>query len=98
MESNEYIPVKVFCQHHSIEIAFIDTLQEYNLVKVITIEQEECLPVSEVSEAERMIRLHNELNINMEGLDAVFHLLQKMKNMQTEIEDLKNRLRFYEPL
>ncbi|MFL9837317.1 chaperone modulator CbpM [Flavobacterium sp. ST-75] len=97
MESNEYIPVKVFCQHHSIEITFIDTLQEYNLVKVVTIEQEECLPVGEVSEAERMIRLHNELNINMEGLDAVFHLLQKMKNMQTEIEGLKNRLRFYEP-
>lgn len=97
MDSNEYIPVEIFCKHHHIEMSFISSLREYNLIEIVSVEKEDYLPVNQVSEAERMIRLHNELNINTEGLDAVFHLLQKMRDMQGEINQLRNRLRFYEP-
>ena len=97
MDSREYIPVKMFCEYHHIEVSFISSLQEYNLIEIVSVEKEDFLPVSQVSETERMIRLHNELNINTEGLDAVLHLLQKMRDMQGEIAQLRNRLRFYEP-
>jgi hypothetical protein len=40
--------------------------------------------------------LYHELHINIEGIDAIHHLLQRIENMQHEIIALKNRLSFYE--
>ena len=97
MEYTEFVPVTIFCSHHCVEVSFITALQEYNLIEIVHKEKEDYIPVNQLTEAERLVRLHNELNINTEGLDAVFHLLQKMKDMQQEMEILKNRLRFYEP-
>ena len=43
-----------------------------------------------------MVRLHYDLEINMEGIDAITHLLKKLQTMQDEISVLKNKLRVYE--
>jgi hypothetical protein len=40
--------------------------------------------------------LHTELNINLEGLEAISHLLQKILGMQNEMTALKNKLRMIE--
>ncbi len=43
-----------------------------------------------------MIRLHHELNVNIEGIDVVFNLLEKEKELREELIALKNRLKLYE--
>ena len=43
-----------------------------------------------------MIRLHNELNVNIEGIDVVFNLLEKEKELREELNALKNKLKLYE--
>ena len=43
-----------------------------------------------------MLRLHRELDINIEGIDTIDHLLQRMDNLQKEVISLKNRIRLYE--
>jgi hypothetical protein len=43
-----------------------------------------------------MIRMHQELDVNIEGIDVVFNLLQKIDGLQNELTALKNRLRLYE--
>jgi hypothetical protein len=43
-----------------------------------------------------MIRIHKELDINTEGIDVVFNLLQKIDTLQNELISTKNRLRLYE--
>jgi hypothetical protein len=45
---------------------------------------------------EKIVRLYYDLDINIEGIDAVINLLQRMEDMQHEIVLLKNRLRLYE--
>ncbi|MBC7388403.1 MAG: MerR family transcriptional regulator, partial [Opitutaceae bacterium] len=45
---------------------------------------------------EKLVRLHFDLNINLEGIETVSYLLQKMNNMQEKILMLSNRLRVYE--
>jgi hypothetical protein len=42
------------------------------------------------------VRLHYDLDINLEGIEAITYLLNRVKNMQAEIIALKNRLRLYE--
>ena len=96
MEHDEFIPVTVICHHYNVEVSFVDSLHEFNLVEVRRIESENYIPAYQLTEVERIIRLHNELNINPEGLDAVLHLLEKVKTMQTEIGVLRTRLSLYE--
>ncbi len=46
----------------------------------------------------RIIRLYYELDINLEGIEAIIHLLQRIDtHQQEEIIALRNRLRLYEP-
>ena len=96
MEMQEFIPIDIFCRQHGIEISFISSLQEFGLIEVMKVEEAECIPLSQLVEAEKMVRLHGDLEINLEGIDVISHLLQKVKDMQTEIQILKNRLLLYE--
>ncbi len=52
--------------------------------------------MDKLKDLEKFIRLHYELDINTEGIDAIAQLLNRVENMQDEITRLKNRLRFYE--
>ena len=45
---------------------------------------------------EKLVRLHYHLDINVEGIDAITNLLQRMANMHHEILQLKSRLQLYE--
>ena len=90
------ISAKEFCSSHDLEISFIYTLQQYGLLEVTTIEETIYLPAAQLSQAERIARLHNELGINLEGIDAIKHLLLRVEQMQDEIANLKNRLSLYE--
>ena len=45
---------------------------------------------------EKIVRLHNELNVNLEGIDVVFNLLEKERKLRKELNAVKNRLRLYE--
>ena len=96
MEIQEFIPIDIFCRQHGVEISFISSLHEFGLIELMKIQEAECIPLTQLVVAERFVRLHDELHINLEGIDAVTHLLQRVKNMQDEIQHLKNRLRLYE--
>lgn len=96
MDTQEFIPIAIFCEHHKVETSFIVSLQEYGLIEVTTIDETVYLPVNQLSEAEKLVHLYADLNINLEGIDAITHLLQRVKDMDHEIVALKNRLRFYE--
>ena len=98
MNKVNLIPANEFCASHEIEISFIDSLQEAGLIEITTIEETEYVQESQLNELERIVRLYYELDINLEGIETVIHLLQRIKNMQDEITLLKNRLRLYESL
>ena len=39
--------------------------------------------------------LYYDLSINIEGIDAIRHLLTKIRNLQNKVRSLENELRFY---
>ena len=49
-------------------------------------------------ELEQFVRWHNELEINAEGIEALHHLLHRVKKMQLEIDSLTHELKFYRSL
>jgi len=96
MQEENLIPANEFCLHHNIEVSFIDSLKEYGLVEFTVIDDAPFVTIKQLTELEKLVRLHYELDINLEGIDAIIHLLKKLQSMQDEIIILKNKLRLYE--
>ena len=96
MQKEEFIPAREFCSSHNLEVSFIYTLQQYGLLELTSIEETICLPAHQLPQAEKIARLYSELGINIEGIDAIKHLLQRVEDMQDEIVMLRNKLSMYE--
>ena len=96
MESTDIIILDEFCTSHQVEISFVRSLEEYGLIQTIIVNETLCVPGNELSKLEQIVRLHQELNINSEGIDVIINLLQRIENMQNEIIELRNKLNFYE--
>ncbi len=96
METENLIPVQQIVTHHKIEISFINSLYDFGLIEITTIEETRYVLKEQMSEIEKMIRLHYELDINLEGVETISHLLKRVEIMQDEMTILKNRLLIYE--
>ena len=96
METEQLIRVETFCVSHSIELSFISSLEEYGLVEITKKEDAAYIPESTVKNMEQLVRLHNDLDINVESMEAIIHLLEQIKQKDAEIRMLQNRVRFYE--
>lgn len=92
----DLIAAEEFCQHYNIEYSFIHSLQQHGLIEVTTVQETRYLPSAQLPVVEKLIRLHNDLDINFEGIEAINYLLQRIEDMQQEITSLKNKLRVYE--
>jgi len=90
------IPANEFCTHYRVSISFIRSLQEIGLLETTTIEETEYIPASRLQELEKMVRLYYDMDINLEGIESINHLLQQIHSLQDEITVLRNRLRMYE--
>ena len=88
----ELIIVSEYCHKCHIELSFIDLLEEGGLIEVRTEGGEHYLLASQLPDVERYSRMYYDLSINMEGIDAIHHLLERMELMRREISTLRNQL------
>lgn len=96
MIEQHLIATKTLCLQYQIEISFVETLHTMGLLHIEMIEQNQYLHQDEIGALEKIIRLQNELDLNLEGIDVVFNLLEKERVLRKELTTLKNRLRLYE--
>lgn len=96
MNSKNLIQIKQFCLYHEIENTFITELNNYGLVKIIIQDEDAYLEPEQLPVVEKMIRLHYDLKINLEGIDAIAHLLNKIEVLQQNLNTAQNKLRLFE--
>ena len=96
MTTKNLIAVNEFCIRHNVTISFIRLLQKSGLVEITTINRTGFIDVGQLHHLERIVRFFYELDINLEGIETITYMLQRINAMQDEIAVLKNRLRFYE--
>ncbi|MEO7120406.1 MAG: chaperone modulator CbpM [Ginsengibacter sp.] len=92
MEQDDLIPADDFCLHHHIEYSFISSLENSGLIQVTSIQQSSFIKSDDVRKLEKFVRLHYDLDINIEGIETINHLLDKIEAMQTELVKLRNRI------
>jgi len=98
MDNTNLISIQQFCEHYKVPISFINALQEYELVEIIVDNNKNYLKITQLHEVEKMMRLHFDLDINLEGIDAIYNLLKQVEALQDKITELNNKLRFYEDM
>ena len=98
MDNTNLISIQQFCEHYKVPISFINELQEYELIEIIVFNDKDYLKITQLNEVEKMIRLHFDLDINLEGIDAIYNLLKQVEALQDKITELNNKLRFYEDM
>ena len=96
MEKQELIIVEVFCQEYQIETNFIQDLEDFGLIEITVQKEQRYLHLNQLPSIEKIIRLHNELNINKEGIEIILDLLDRNNSLEHEIKNLKERINLYE--
>ncbi|WP_106793382.1 chaperone modulator CbpM [Aquimarina sp. Aq78] len=96
MTKGHLIPAIEFCSRHEIEFSFINSLHEFGLIEIITIRQTVFLNSDELPRIEQIILFNKELEINLEGVEVIMRLLERVHQIQDEMNILKNRLGLYE--
>ena len=96
MQSGYLIALDEFCASHKIKISFISSLQKSGLIEVITIKESGFIDAGQLQQLEKLVRFYYELDINLEGIETITHLLHRIKSLQEENLALKNKLRIYE--
>lgn len=92
----DLMPVDQFCIYHQVEQTFLYSLREYGLLEIITVDESEFIALGQLQQLEKLTRLHYDLDINVAGIEAIAHLLERVEMLQAEMTALKNRLRLYE--
>lgn len=96
MNIKNFIPLSQLCTVYKVEMSFFTKMNEFGLIEIVTIEQSYFVHKDKTSDIEKMIRMHQEMDINLEGIETIFNLLEKIKALQAELVTTKNRLRMYE--
>ena len=96
MATRHLITITDFCGYHQIEHTFIHSLHEAGLVKLNTVDETPYIPQTELQKLEKMIRLHHDLEINIAGIEAISHLLDRVESLNEDIRMMRNKLQFYE--
>lgn len=90
MQDKTYISIEDCCSYYSIETSFIRSLGDYGLIELHQVNQSYNIHYEQLSLLEKFMHLHYDLDINMEGIEAINNLLEKINRMQEEIRTLKS--------
>lgn len=93
METSNLILIEQFCSNCDVEFSFITSLNDHGIIEIIVLEDKHYITSEQLKSIERAIRFHDELNINMEGIDAIFNLLKQIDDLQQELTSTKNKLK-----
>jgi chaperone modulatory protein CbpM len=96
MRTRKLIAINDFCVNNNIEISFVSSLHQTGLIEITTIKETAFIDADQLRQLEKIVSFYYELDINLEGIETITHLLERINSMQNEILALKNRLRMYE--
>ncbi|MEZ4792623.1 MAG: chaperone modulator CbpM [Gelidibacter sp.] len=96
MNTKHLIPIATLCKHYKVETAFFTGLKEHGLIEITQVKTSYCIHEDHLQNLEKMIRLHQDLHLNFEGIDTVFNLLERIEDLQSELQSAKKRLGIYE--
>lgn len=94
--NTELIIIREYCTRSQIDFDFVEQLENEGLIELTIVDNEQYIDIAQLSRLEQYVRWHYDLSINVEGIDVIRNLLDKIDDMQQEIQQLKQMLRLIE--
>lgn len=88
--SNTLIKITDISTSGNIHISFIKQLHHNGLIEIITIEQIEFVEEDALPRIEQYHTWYEDLEINMQGIEVIRNLLDKIERLKEEIRALKS--------
>ena len=92
----DLIIISEYCEKSHTDPTFLLSLEEGGLIEIRTVNGKQYLLLSQLGELERYSHLYYDLSINIEGIDAIRHILGRMDSLQQEIRQLRRQLKRYQ--
>ena len=96
MDNENFMSTEQFCAVYQVDAGFVHALEEYGLLQTSQSAESTLISTENLKDLEQFVHLHYELEINVPGIDAISHLLDKVRDLQRENAMLKARLDRYE--
>jgi hypothetical protein len=96
METTNLILVEKCCSNLDVELSFINSLNDCGLIEIIVLDDQKYIQNEQLKDLERAIHFHYELNINIEGIDVIYNLLQQIHDLHEELRITKNKLNLFD--
>lgn len=96
MEAQELIIIEVFCTAYNIDLSLVDELNDFGLIELVESNGKKYIHTDKLPEVERVIRFHNHLNINKEGIEVILNLLNRIDKISQQRRYLQDKLKLYE--
>lgn len=89
----DLIIISEYCEKSHTDPDFLISLEEGGLIEIHTVNGQQYLLASQLRELERYSHLYYDLSINIEGIDAIRHMLERLETLQQEVRQLRRQLR-----
>lgn len=96
MKDEHLFELRQLSLFYTLDTTFFLNLEEYGLLEIYRFHEVEYIHAKDLDLLEKMCRLHRELNLNLEGIDVIINLLDKIEALHEELESAKSRLSLYE--
>ncbi len=83
---------------YQVKESFIDSLGELGLIRIAQMDSERYVEYEDLDDLEQFVRWHNDMDINPEGIEALYYVLGRVRELQSEIEYLRRELQLYKSL
>jgi len=96
MSKNNYIQIDILCKLYQVEPALFERLDDIGLIQTTQVQSTLCVDEAHISQIDKILRLHHDLEINPEGIDVVMNLLSRIEALEQSLIEAKNRLKIHE--
>ncbi|WP_299002328.1 chaperone modulator CbpM [uncultured Tenacibaculum sp.] len=96
MSNKELISIQKVIVHHNLDEQFIESIESFQLIEFVVKDTDKYVYVEQLPTLEKIIRLYYDLEVNMQGIDVINNMLDRMDMMRKTIQQLENKLKLYE--
>lgn len=89
MKEERYL-AQIVCQHYQLKPDFLEELHEFGIIRLYREQSLAFVEEEELPRLEKAINLHSELGVNLEGIQVVFQLLERIEHLQQELRKLRH--------
>lgn len=92
----ELIIINEYCLHNQVEPQFLFSLHSVGLIELVERDSQFYIYTTQLVSLERYTRWYYELSVNVEGIDVMQNLMDRIDELQTEIAQLKEKVKLLE--